>query len=402
MADSPNATGWACGLCTLINDAADAVCTACGGAQAAGAEAEAGTEEGPAFDTTTTSAGSGKGKRRAAIALDDSSSCGCGSDSDIEVWDASSAGQQKAAEFFDLSASAPPAVAAPATAAAAAAAVASEPESEQSDGADESDEAVARRLGREDLRAERWRQRQQAADTAEAQRLNAREQCKQQRRAELTAAADGGRDVLREVRASLPAFLAGDAAKGIEWLGEPEPSAHAVPGEPLYERFLTAWVESNMDVRLVFHGTAEANVDAICKEGLDPVRRAGQAMGPGEYFAGAAATSVPYCKGGSQMLVFAVLTDPSGITLDNGAFVVVHKVERQLRVVLCCSALCIPSRRSRCRLCFSHLHIFHRWSTSCRCSRCASATTRTQLTGSWRRSSRQRWRLRRRRHQGSS
>jgi hypothetical protein len=133
-----------------------------------------------------------------------------------------------------------------------------------------------------------------------------------------------------EVRRSLPGFLSGAAGRGCAWVGEPAPNPHAAPGQPLYERFLAAWVEIDMEVRLVIHGTAGANAGAICAAGLDPQRCAGQAMGPGEYFAGQAATSVSYCKVGKAMLVFAVLTDPSGITLDNGSFVVVHKVEHQL------------------------------------------------------------------------
>ena len=110
----------------------------------------------------------------------------------------------------------------------------------------------------------------------------------------------------------------------------PEPNAHAAAGEPLYERFLTAWVETDMKVKLCFHGTAEANVDVICQNGLDPQRRRGQAFGKGEYFADDATISLPYCKGGKVMLVFAVLTDPSGITHDSQGIVVVHRVEHQL------------------------------------------------------------------------
>ena len=55
-------------------------------------------------------------------------------------------------------------------------------------------------------------------------------------------------------------------------------------------------------------------------QGLDPKRRAGQAHGPGEYFAGAGHSqiSVAYCKGGRKMIVFAVLVDRSGLTCDKG------------------------------------------------------------------------------------
>jgi hypothetical protein len=55
------------------------------------------------------------------------------------------------------------------------------------------------------------------------------------------------------------------------------------PGGALYERFVAAWAHvPNKLMRMVFHGTAEANVQAICRDGLDPQRRAGQALGPGE------------------------------------------------------------------------------------------------------------------------
>jgi hypothetical protein len=60
---------------------------------------------------------------------------------------------------------------------------------------------------------------------------------------------------------------------------------------------------------MCFHGTAEQNVAAICREGLDPKRRCGQALGPGEYFATNADVSLSYCKGGRKMLVFAVLME---------------------------------------------------------------------------------------------
>ena len=71
-------------------------------------------------------------------------------------------------------------------------------------------------------------------------------------------------------------------------------------------------------------------LDSICQTGLDPARRRGQALGPGEYFGGNASVSLPYCKGGRKMLVFAVLTDKSGVTSDTPGVVVVHKPEHQL------------------------------------------------------------------------
>ena len=69
--------------------------------------------------------------------------------------------------------------------------------------------------------------------------------------------------------------------------------------------------------KLCFHGTPEQNVASILGQGLDPARRAGQAYGPGEYFGANAAVSIPYCRGGTKMVLFVVLTDPSGITVEN-------------------------------------------------------------------------------------
>ena len=101
----------------------------------------------------------------------------------------------------------------------------------------------------------------------------------------------------------------------------------------LYNRFVESWQRvPDQTVKLCFHGTAEANIDAICRDGLDPKRRSGQAYGPGEYFgaAGNATISIAYCKGGRKMLVFAVLVDKSGLTCDNGQIIVVNKPEYQL------------------------------------------------------------------------
>jgi hypothetical protein len=61
---------------------------------------------------------------------------------------------------------------------------------------------------------------------------------------------------------------------------------HSKPGRPLYNRFVAAWARvADQTVVLGFHGTSEENIASICRTGLDPGRRQGQAMGPGEYFA---------------------------------------------------------------------------------------------------------------------
>jgi hypothetical protein len=49
-----------------------------------------------------------------------------------------------------------------------------------------------------------------------------------------------------------------------------------------------------------------------------------------EYFGKEAEVSAYYCQGGKKMLVFAVLSDKSGITHDNETTVVVHRSEHQL------------------------------------------------------------------------
>lgn len=87
-------------------------------------------------------------------------------------------------------------------------------------------------------------------------------------------------DVLSRQRAKIRLFL---RQKGASLRVEAcEPNPYAAPGTPLYGRFAAALRRcADKRVQLVFHGTAEANIDAICREGLDPKRRAGQAMGPG-------------------------------------------------------------------------------------------------------------------------
>jgi hypothetical protein len=87
-------------------------------------------------------------------------------------------------------------------------------------------------------------------------------------------------DALAAQRAQIRAFL---AARGAVLRCERcDPNPHAAPGTPLYERFIAARARCrDPTVQLVWHGTPEANVDAICRSGLDPRRRAGQALGPG-------------------------------------------------------------------------------------------------------------------------
>jgi RNA:NAD 2'-phosphotransferase (TPT1/KptA family) len=46
------------------------------------------------------------------------------------------------------------------------------------------------------------------------------------------------------------------------------------------------------DVKVLFHGTDERNVDAILRDGLDPSLRKGQSYGQGEYFASSPAMTL--------------------------------------------------------------------------------------------------------------
>ena len=70
----------------------------------------------------------------------------------------------------------------------------------------------------------------------------------------------------------------------------------------------------------------------ICRAAtqFDSVINTGQAMGPGEYFATEANISLGYCKGGHQMIVFAIIMDKSGLTADANNVIVVNKMEHQL------------------------------------------------------------------------
>lgn len=87
-------------------------------------------------------------------------------------------------------------------------------------------------------------------------------------------------DELREERSKIHGFL---KARGTALRVERcEPNPHAQPGTPLYKQFVAARARCfDRRVQLVFHGTPAKNIDSICRNGLDPKRRAGQAMGPG-------------------------------------------------------------------------------------------------------------------------
>lgn len=135
---------------------------------------------------------------------------------------------------------------------------------------------------------------------------------------DLTAHDRSDDDVLLPYRNSIDRFLSERAA--CLRVKEVFHNPHSQPGQPLYKRFLAAYKKSGeKSIRLVFHGTDEANVDNICRSSLDPRKRGtnGQALGRGEYFAEDVLISLPYCKGGRKLLVFAVLMDQAGLRKHN-------------------------------------------------------------------------------------
>jgi len=180
-----------------------------------------------------------------------------------------------------------------------------------------------------------------AVDAIDLEALqDARRRRLDQRRSTVVANADyidcedeASTDLLHEQRAGIGSFLQQRATNLV--VSEVWHNPASKPGGKLYERFFAAWASApNKRLRLVFHGTPEANVESICSEGLDPARRNGQAYGAGEYFGGDANVSLGYCRGGRKMIVFVVLLDPSGVTLEGptpaGEMVVISKPEFQL------------------------------------------------------------------------
>ena len=113
------------------------------------------------------------------------------------------------------------------------------------------------------------------------------------------------------------------------------------PYFPIYKRFQDAFNKSlNKEIKIVFHGTEKCNIDKILREGLDPSRRTRQAYGPGEYFGKDLKTSLGYCRGGNIVLVFAILYEKDGITIENDnhrhnpgeKMLVINKIEYQLPI----------------------------------------------------------------------
>jgi len=153
----------------------------------------------------------------------------------------------------------------------------------------------------------------------------------EQRRAKVEANKEDLFDVLSDHRTSIQDFLDKKWDNKFGIINDYKENPWSRPGQPLYNNFVTEWQKvQDQKVALVFHGTSETNIDVICREGLDPKRRHGQAYGPGEYFAETNGISFAYCKGGKKMLVFAVLMDKTGLTTKAGEIVVINKTSHQL------------------------------------------------------------------------
>ncbi len=140
-------------------------------------------------------------------------------------------------------------------------------------------------------------------------------------------------DVLSDVRTRIPAFCREAIEKALHGCspGAPVPdnlfvpNEHSLPGSPLYEKFAAEHARESLEVTLCFHGTAEANIAPIRRDGLDSSRRGtgfGQKLGRGEYFACSLPVALHYarrCRApgsdvtpgtNNSVLVCAVLTRP--------------------------------------------------------------------------------------------
>ncbi|ELP85993.1 hypothetical protein EIN_137070 [Entamoeba invadens IP1] len=97
-----------------------------------------------------------------------------------------------------------------------------------------------------------------------------------------------------------------------------------------YQRFIKSIEKFGMESIqssgfFCWHGSDDNCIQSICKNGFDPHRRAGQAYGPGEYFAKEPATSMGYTKGNNHLILTYVLRpkdkkilkDTSGIYVVN-------------------------------------------------------------------------------------
>jgi len=97
------------------------------------------------------------------------------------------------------------------------------------------------------------------------------------------------------------------------------PNTHILHSNNVSKRKFSASIASDSSeleqrsacLGVVFHGTHARNIKSILEDGLDVNKRMSQAYGPGEYFSMKPGTSVGYCKGGLEMLVFVVVLPPA-------------------------------------------------------------------------------------------
>lgn len=109
---------------------------------------------------------------------------------------------------------------------------------------------------------------------------------------------------------------------------------HAKSGGVLYKKFMAArkaLSQSDQKTCLAFHGTSEANIPSICKEGYDETKRSCQAYGQGEYFAATPDLPLSYCKGGKKMLLNELLLGQEGVHhTKHGDIIVMQNPEHDL------------------------------------------------------------------------
>ena len=114
-----------------------------------------------------------------------------------------------------------------------------------------------------------------------------------------------------------------------------------LPGGALYLRFAAAHTAvCDKSISIAFHGTAEKNVDVIAAEGLDPDLRRGAIAGSGDYFMQRLDKVLRYSEGARRILIFALLTDSSGLTYEGRHMYVINKSAHQVRHRLLLTGWC--------------------------------------------------------------
>jgi hypothetical protein len=107
----------------------------------------------------------------------------------------------------------------------------------------------------------------------------------------------------------------------------------------LHTRFASALARvPNVKLLLGFHGTREANIEAIASDGLDPRRREAGCRGHGEYFAESVSLALPYMQGARHLLIFALAVPQSetgfGLVHRGDEMIVIDDVSQQLPVAI--------------------------------------------------------------------